>query len=143
MTARFLALATLVLGCGLIAPGTATAQDDLKGTWSITSFEQGGQREPAEGQVVAFGDGKYRLTVKTQELEAGSYKLDPAKSPRQVDFKIEKGEGMGETQVAIYKVDGETLTMCLAMPGAKERPTTFTPKAADKQILMVLKREKL
>jgi hypothetical protein len=52
---------------------------------------------------------------------------------------VEEGR-KGQVDEAVYKVEGETLTICLYQGMGKRRPTSFeTPKDSD-TILVVFKR---
>jgi hypothetical protein len=52
-------------------------------------------------------------------------------------------EAEGEqTLHGIYKLDGDTLTICAVEGDGNDRPTEFSTKEGDKNRLVVLKREK-
>jgi uncharacterized protein (TIGR03067 family) len=135
------------LGLSIAAPAPKDDKDDLKkfeGDWVFTSWEFGGQTLPAEFRDSAKwsvkGD-KYTFEMNEQK-EEGTIKLDPAKKPATIDFAITAGNDKGKDQPGIYKVDGDTITICLARPGGKERPTDFKSTEENGFILVTVKKSK-
>src|SRR6266542_3394396 len=57
----------------------------------------------------------------------GTYRLDPTKSPKTVDWLDSVGEDAGKTIPAIYSLNGDRFTFCAAYTG-QERPTQFRTK---------------
>jgi uncharacterized protein (TIGR03067 family) len=126
---------------------TKDAKDDIKkfeGEWTFTNWETGGQSLPKEVLEITKwsvkGD-KYKFQMGENE-EEGTIKLDPGKKPATVDLAITSGNDAGKDQVGIYKFDGESIVICLARPGAKDRPTEFKATEDDGQILVTIKRNK-
>jgi uncharacterized protein (TIGR03067 family) len=122
-------------------------KDDLKkfeGDWKITSWRQYGRDLEAEALDTAKwtvkGD-KYTFEMGGNQ-EEGKLKIDAAKKPMVCDLEITEGNDKGKGQPGIYKIDGDTLTVCFAAPGAKDRPKDFTSTEDDMQILVVMKRKK-
>ena len=74
--------------------------------------------------------------------EEGTIKVEPGKKPATIDLAITEGDDKGKSQVGIYKVDGDTITVCLAAPGAKDRPTEFKSTEENGHILATIKRAK-
>jgi uncharacterized protein (TIGR03067 family) len=141
-------LGSLAVAVGLLAaaPGK-DEKDDLKkleGDWIFSSWDHAGQPLPAEARETA------KLTVKGDKYtfhfndltEEGTIKLDPGKKPATIDLAITEGEDKGKTQVGIYKIDGDTITVCLAAPGAKDRPIDFKSTEENGHILATIKRAK-
>ena len=58
-----------------------------------------------------------------------------------MDIKGTDGPNKGKTIKTIYKLDGDTLTVCYEL-GDGDRPTKFETKADTKQLLANYKREK-
>jgi uncharacterized protein (TIGR03067 family) len=142
-------LGSLVAVAGLLiaAPGTKDEKDDLKkfeGSWVFSSWDHAGHALPAEARETA------KLTIKGDKYsfefndltEEGTIKLDPGKKPATIDLAITDGEDKGKSQVGIYKIDGNTITVCLAAPGSKDRPTEFKSTEENGHILATLKRAK-
>ena len=116
----------------------------LQGTWKITAGESEGTSMPEaflEGGRWSLKDNTYSFELGDQS-EQGKFKLDPSKMPATIDLEITAGNDKGKTQVGIYKLEGDTLTVCFAHPGDKERPTKFATKEGTDQLMFVFKRDK-
>jgi uncharacterized protein (TIGR03067 family) len=137
----------LVVGLVAAAPGTKDEKDDLKkfeGEWVFSAWDHAGNPLPAEARETAKWTIKgEKYTFEFNDLkEEGTIKLDPGKKPATIDLAITEGEDKGKSQVGIYKMDGDTITVCLAPPGAKDRPTEFKSTEENGYILATIKRAK-
>ena len=139
---RFAAL-LVVLSVGLAALASDAKEDldRLQGTWSRASAEVNGKPTPEDElkktTLIIEGD---HYTLRTPEGDRrGTIKLDPTKSPKQVDLIPSEGPNKGKTLAGIYELDGDTLRYCLTLTG-KERPTEFASKPGSGQGLFVNKR---
>jgi uncharacterized protein (TIGR03067 family) len=129
-------------------PSSRGADDDadgLQGVWIAQSMEADGKAAPAEAVK------RMRLTFKGDKLflrgnfdndreEECTYKVDPKKTPKQLDFTPPK-----ETKaiLGIYEVKGDELKICMRHGSSTDgRPTEFATKADSKLVLLVLKRQK-
>ena len=137
---------TVVAAAAADDPPEKAERDKIKGTWTFTLQEQGDTKTPIETVKdwrLIFNPEGYILKIGERVAEEGSYTLDPAKMPKVIDLKIKKGQGEGEDQLGIYKFEGETLALCFAPPGRKDRPKAFAPRGeAGPTTHFVLKREK-
>jgi uncharacterized protein (TIGR03067 family) len=146
-------LSTLVAGAAILflaanlvnAKEEKEDKDKLQGTWQVVGGEAKGQELPEEA-VKALD---FTMTIKgekytaksTQEDEEGTIKLDPKKDPKTIEFHIESGKDKGKKQLGIYALDGDTLKICAAKPGSKERPKEIKTTAGDDFTVLVLKRK--
>ncbi|HZY84580.1 MAG TPA: sigma-70 family RNA polymerase sigma factor, partial [Gemmataceae bacterium] len=147
-----LAVTAVVVGIGVCArlaladkPAAAgkdeAAKDEEKilGTWALVSYAEGGEKAPEAkirgAQVTFTADGK--MTVKQGEQEQEfTYKLSPAQKPKEFSGT----NAQGRTVLGIYKLDGDTLTVCYDRGG--DRPAEFASNEGTKVVLEVLKRVK-
>ena len=146
--------ALLALALGLLLAADAPTQDatkkdrdKLQGTWRVVSVDDGDKKAPADfwkrfsytfqGDTVRFlGDN----TTPGADLTF-TYTLDAAKKPKAIDLKIIKSgdkKDIGKTQLGIYRLDGDSLTIC----AGDRRPTEFAANAKLHTAVVVLKREK-
>jgi RNA polymerase sigma-70 factor (ECF subfamily) len=109
------------------------------GTWAVQSCEVGGQKVPEEKfkktRFTFAPKGKW--TRKGDREEEGTYKLDHSKKPKAITITTDQRG----TELGIYKLDGDTLTICIEASGNK-RPTEFATKEGTRVNLIVFKRVK-
>jgi uncharacterized protein (TIGR03067 family) len=128
----------------LAAPGLKEDKNDLKklqGEWQIESWIQLGQKINVTG-TWTFKEDKYTLDQGGDNVEDGTIKLNQKKKPAVMDLEITGGNCAGKNQPGIYKIDGDTLTLCFAWPGVADRPTDFDSTRENRWILITLKRVK-
>jgi uncharacterized protein (TIGR03067 family) len=103
-----------------------TDLDKLQGTWNVTSLETDGQKMPAtafkEARIVIEGN-KFASLGMGATYE-GAVQLDPASKPKAFDLLFTAGHAKGHRNLGIYKLGGDTWTICLATRGNK-RPGKF------------------
>ncbi len=108
--------------------------------------------KPFQGAWATDGDGidakwtfegeKVKATVNGTDYTC-KVKIDKEAKPNAtLDLEIEDGpeEAKGKTSKAIYKLDGEKLTLCVSVPG-KDRPKDFA-QVEDEAYLFALKKQK-
>jgi uncharacterized protein (TIGR03067 family) len=140
------ALLLLLTGAGGAGDGDQAA---LQGTWSMQSQDALGKAKPAQmiqGLVLTIKGDRWTLTRDGKVSSELTAKLDPAKSPKAVDFTVVNAAlgQPGEQFLAIYEVKGDTLRVCAAAV-CKPRPAEFkTGPDPDKGgvLLSTYKREK-
>jgi uncharacterized protein (TIGR03067 family) len=125
----------------------------LEGAWKVTSIVQGGkeQAEDVLGETMTFKDGK--LTVRGNqdgdEPVVELFRLDPTCDPKVIDFD-DVGRGFKDAESVaegVYKIDGDTLTLCIHWEEGRgaakaNRPVALESKEGSKARLITLKRQK-
>jgi uncharacterized protein (TIGR03067 family) len=109
---------------------------ELRGSWTWESLDTGAgiidMDTFARCQIISFMGDKLVFQTSTRRIELALKRIDPKKTPKEVDFKTKKGVDRG-----IYKVDRDVLTICC---GGKDRPKDF--KRQRGRLIYVFKRKK-
>jgi uncharacterized protein (TIGR03067 family) len=136
--------------CGsLLLVGVTVAADAdaelkaLEGKWVLEEAKLGGR-----DHTLDFDGMKLILKGKDFTIEfgensdKGSFTIDAAKMPKQIDIKTgAKGPFFGKTLQGIYKLEKEQLIVCCEADG-KARPTAFEAKEMTRNMLFTYKRDK-
>ena len=148
---EFFAVVGLVTagGIGLLSAAQKEGADKtelekFQGKWVPVSTTIDGkalEEDEIKNRSVVFKGEEMTLLYKDKERGTCSLKIDPSKSPAQIDATFEDGPRKGETLKGIYKFDGDTLTRCFVGIG-KDRPTEFASKPGSGTVLSVHKRAK-
>jgi uncharacterized protein (TIGR03067 family) len=121
-------------------------QDMLQGNWQVVSVKNpGGGDPPPEVVKTMMGQIKgdvFRLTAMDKPMAVFKYKLGTANKMKTIDLTHEEGPGKGSTEMGIYKIEGDTLTMCWNLAAGKERPAAFAVKDGATYSLVVFKKTK-
>jgi uncharacterized protein (TIGR03067 family) len=114
----------------------------LEATWRVVRAEVGGTAIPAkeyrELRMVFKGDG-FTARRGDEEPQEGSFRVNPAKNPKEMDITRGKDPARQHKQIAIYQLTGELLTIC-SCDANGERPTSFDTREHPTWTLMVLRR---
>jgi uncharacterized protein (TIGR03067 family) len=115
----------------------------LQGTWKQIAYEKDGVQDPLDEEgwepKVTFTGDTFVVTLADGSTPIkGTFKLDPTRQPKAVDWTDTFGEDEGKTFLAIYSLEGDRLIFCAADAG-QERPTEFTTRPG--QVLRVSQRE--
>jgi uncharacterized protein (TIGR03067 family) len=116
----------------------------LQGTWKQIGYERDGVTDLLdelgwEPRSTFVGDTFFVTLADGSIPIRGTYKIDPTRNPKAVDWTDIIGEDAGKTLLAIYRLEEDLFTFCAAYPG-QERPTEF--KTRPGQVLRVSRRER-
>jgi uncharacterized protein (TIGR03067 family) len=123
-------------------------QERILGVWDLVSIKTEGQdapvNDPEDRRLLITKD---HFKPATEPTRPGlAYKLDPSKNPKQLDLVLPGPEFKGQIDPCIYKIEGDTLTICGRSGSAGEkplpRPTRFSSEASERTVLHVYNRVK-
>ena len=111
----------------------------LRGEWEMVSAVRAGQPLGAEfvatGRQVLLGD-VTTVRFRGQVFMQGTTTIDDSAVPMTVDYLLTHSPGRGKRQLGIFERDGDTLRVCVALPG-RARPEDFETRQGDDRTLMV------
>ena len=133
------------IGLAVYAQSDAGADSKaLQGDWHVLELQASGNNAPKEALE------KARLEFKGDEMTWSSgatgvvlksrIRLDPSKSPREIDITILEGTGKGTNFPGIYSLHNGQLRLCYSH--TKERPKEFETKTGQLRELIALERGK-
>lgn len=147
-----LALASLTLTAGLLAAADTmridTAVDrenrdleNMQGRWMILRLQRDGQDDRTnETQTIAVKGDQFLVMSGKDRKDVYIFRVNPAKYPKTFDIFSSWPEKDAHEIAAIYRLDGDTLTLCWH-DSTEKRPRTFAAKKGDGLTLLVLRRE--
>lgn len=128
--------------------GKAAVQPELRkmdGAWLVLSLVVNGHN------VLAKDDGPKTFAVikagamttmrAGKTLNEAALKIDPTKTPWEIDITFTSGPSKGETLKGVCKLEDDRLTMCYTA-GDSERPTDFNSKSGSNRSRIVYQRQK-
>jgi len=141
----------LLTSIGLLAASSAFAderkpggKESLEGTWKLTSVEINAQSlsmEKLQAARLTVKGPKYSLVLDDSRLEM-THVLLADKQPKAMDLTIVEGPEKGMVYYAIYKLEGDTFTVCRNIKPGMDRPAEFATKPDTGLLLGVWKRQK-
>jgi uncharacterized protein (TIGR03067 family) len=111
---------------------------NLEGTWKVESASFQGKSDKDDADEFIITADKITMQNKAGKKETVSYKIDPSKKPKVMDFTPEEKKENAAPGKAIYDLDGDTLKICVGPPD--KRPDEISDKG---HVLFTLKRKKV
>jgi len=131
-----------LIGVGvLVGPSLFVPEDDAKriqGEWLVTSLRFEGQELAQEVDL-----GGMTATIDPEMFRFGRdfrYKLVPGQSPKAIDMEMFTIDGRLVMAPGVYELDGDRLTIHLAMFPQRVRPATVHPVDESRSVMIVLQR---
>jgi uncharacterized protein (TIGR03067 family) len=124
----------------------ADPADDVKrlqGTWRPVKAAVGDSLLPPETLAhieLAIDGSRYVATV-GESVDKGSFKIDPSKSPKSMDLVAADGATSGKTTLAVYELEGDTLTICYSLDEGV-RPTELKTGGSMQRVLVTYRRQR-
>ena len=104
----------------------------------------GNDVKSAKGDEMRFAfspDSKLTITAGKNKPEVGTYKLDVKKVPAEIDTEPPT-DSKDSRLIGIFKIEGDTLTLCVVDRKKADRPTKFESPKGSMAMLMTFKRVK-
>jgi uncharacterized protein (TIGR03067 family) len=139
-------LAVCIVAVGFARADNAAEQDlkDMQGDWQAVALEAQGQKAPAEEVK------KFRIRIKGNaitffpdgENRTHTFKLNPSKSPKEIDLVPGDGDLKGKTVGGLYALEKGQLKLCIPnfSQGEPKRPRALRTQAGDGLGLIVFER---
>src|SRR5262245_6088295 len=101
----------------------------LQGEWTLAAQEHGGKSVDPKllaGVKLTIAGDKVATRRGDEALEEGTLRLSPRARPHKAfDLILTAGDDKGKVVKGIYKLEKDTLTVCIGEPGGRDRPREF------------------
>ncbi len=147
MRAAFGIVVVLAFGVGFAAEDKKAVK--LEGTYLIVGVEASGEKVPAEF-ITKQPEAERTITIKGDKMmvmkngkeDPATFKIDTSKTPAEITITSKK-DGKDETAHGIFKLDGDTLTICAGEANTPaDRPKEFKTAKDSKTMILVLQKQK-
>ena len=117
----------------------------LSGVWKcVSSIDRGTPLDDAIVKKLRVIIDAKKVTFRWNETKdvPFTYTIDSRRSPKQIDMTAASDDELFKGRICkgIYKIDGDTLTICMNDLGIGDRPVAFSSEMRSTHSLYVLKR---
>jgi uncharacterized protein (TIGR03067 family) len=142
---RFMLFTALSVFCLTPRPDDAGKKDleAMGGTWNLVAMEVEGKAVPNEKLVSArltISGNTYTLVSNKKQHDV-ELKLDPSKSPKEIDMTFLDGPNTDRVGTGIYEINGEKLKICRSLDPQDERPKDFKTEGKTSYFVMTWERQ--
>jgi uncharacterized protein (TIGR03067 family) len=114
-----------------------TDLDAMQGSWNLVSAMEDGKALPEDEvkqTTIVINGNTFHFPGLAEDAtsRAGTFKLDPAKNPKEMDSTSTDGQ----VSLGIYELEAGTYRVCFA-PVGEPRPTKFGSEPGSRQIFQV------
>ncbi|GEM_PF-1251779 len=123
-------------------PEGDTDAEKIQRTWVAVSGERDGKElTPAQLEAFLFVIARDQFAFGPHYLPdvLATYKLDPTKTPKEIELTVLEGYRKGKAMKYLYRLDGDRLTLCFQIAADAPAPTEFATKADSGLCLVHLK----
>ena len=124
-----------------------TEANDIVGEWVVESIRANGKARSLGDEPLHYhftADGKWTMSRRDRKVggDGRRFAFDPKANPATIDLDPNPGGENNQVIPGIYKVERDTLTVCLAQTSRATRPTSFEATDGSGTVLYVFKRMK-
>jgi uncharacterized protein (TIGR03067 family) len=124
-------------GQGGDAKGAKEELDKLQGTWKLVSEVDSGQTQQVDPmETFTFNKDTCQNKVGSKLTDEFTIKIDPGKTPKEMDMIPLKDPSKGIPCPAIYKIEGNQLVICVNFSPNGKRPSGFDSNANNRNIIL-------
>jgi uncharacterized protein (TIGR03067 family) len=145
MKTKLMAVMLLFGAWAVVATGQGDDEkkelEKLKGTWKLTSeVDSGTSIPPDPNEVFIFNGKNVQNKVGPKITDEFDLKLNLKENPKQIDLIPLKEPNKGVPSPAIYKIEGNKLTICVNFAPGGKRPNAFESNQTNRNIILTMEK---
>lgn len=117
--------------------------ESLKGEWVLERLDANGQMNDIKVEdrpIITINGTTWKINKNDNPILVTQ--IDPTTQPKLIDLKTPDGDDKHTLREGIYKIEGDTLHLCLFVGGGRERPAGFEKAGSEETVLAILRRKK-
>jgi uncharacterized protein (TIGR03067 family) len=132
-----------VLAADPLSKEAAKELESLKGEWVLERLDANGQMNDIKLEdrpIITINGTTWKIHKNDNPILVTQ--IDPTTQPKLIDLKTPDGDDKHTLREGIYKIEGDTLHLCLFVGGGRERPAGFEKAGSEETVLAILRRKK-